>query len=176
MCVKHLSWELVWSRCTYRLVLLSKLSANYAQTTVQGTRLLKMVEHYLTKSIRWNCYIDDCIKWVVAHFTREMYWLAFCHCDKVPEKINMKKERLILDQMFWSVVTWNCRTGACDKTERASWQGVCGEAKLLTSWQSESKVRKQEKRAGDKPDPQVTAPWSMSSNQAPSLKVSTTSK
>jgi hypothetical protein len=58
--------------------------------------------------------------------------IAFCHCDKVPEKINLKEERFILTQFrrLQSMVTWICCFLHCGESE-SWWWGTHGRVELL---------------------------------------------
>jgi hypothetical protein len=57
--------------------------------------------------------------------------LAFHHCDKIPEEINLKIYFGSQFERFQSMVTWLCFFWACGEAEHQS-----GETKLLASWWS----------------------------------------
>jgi hypothetical protein len=59
--------------------------------------------------------------------------LASHHCNKIPELINLKGEKIYFGLRFQSMVSWPCCFWIFDKEGHHS--GDCsGQAKLFTSW------------------------------------------
>lgn len=53
---------------------------------------------------------------------------AFLCCDRIPEEINLEEERCFRGFSPWLLCCFLAMM------RRISWQGVCGEAKMLSSW------------------------------------------